>query len=61
MHTSQRKRMVHPSVGTIELDCQVLVAENQAQSLLVYTATPGTEDYERLKLLSVIGVQRFES
>jgi transcriptional regulator with XRE-family HTH domain len=61
VHTSQRKRMVHPSVGTIELDCQVLVAENQAQSLLVYTATPGTEDYERLKLLSVIGFQRFES
>lgn len=60
VRTSQRKRMVHPAIGTIELDCQVLVAENQAQSLLVYTATPGTEDYERLKLLSVIGVQPFE-
>ncbi len=60
VRTSQRKRMVHPAIGTIELDCQVLVAEDQAQSLLVYTATPGTEDYEKLKLLSVIGIQRFE-
>ena len=25
-------------------------------ALLVYTATPGTESYEKLQLLSVIGV-----
>lgn len=58
---SDRKRMVHPRIGTIELDCQTLVAENQAQVLLVYTATPGTEDYEKLQLLSVIGTQQFDS
>ena len=55
-----RKRMVHPVVGLIELDCQTLRSENQAQALLVFTATPGTEDAERLALLSVIGSQTFE-
>jgi len=52
------KRLVHPELGRIELNCQVLVAENDAQALLVYTATPGTEDYEKLQLLTVIGDQR---
>lgn len=54
----RRKRMVHPTIGVMELECQVLVAENEAQVLLVYTATPGTEDHEKLRLLSVIGTQR---
>ncbi len=59
VRTSDRKRMVHPMVGNLELDCQTLVAESQAQILLVYTATPGTEDYDKLQLLSVIGDQQF--
>lgn len=56
---SDRKRMVHPRVGTIELHCQQLIAADEGQILLVYTATPGTEDYDKLRLLSVIGSQRF--
>ena len=59
--TSDRKRMVHPAIGTIELDCQTLIAESQAQILLVFTATPGSEDYDKLQLLSVIGAQRFKT
>lgn len=30
----------------------------QAQALLVLTATPGTESYEKLALLAVLGRQR---
>ena len=56
---SSRKRMVHPTIGVIELDCQKLTCENEAQALLVYTATPGTEDAEKLALLSVVGRQEF--
>jgi len=59
VHASLRKRVIHPTVGTVTLDCQTPVAENQAQSLLVYTATPGTEDYTKLELLSIVGGQRF--
>jgi transcriptional regulator with XRE-family HTH domain len=55
------KRMVHPRVGEITLFCQQLIAADEGQILLVYTATPGTDDYEKLRLLSVIGDQRFAS
>ena len=54
------KRIVHPRVGTIDLHCQHLVAADEGQILLVYTATPGTEDAAKLELLSVIGTQRFD-
>lgn len=47
------KRLRHPRVGLIELHCQTLLDPDQSQALLVYTATPGTESYERLQLLSV--------
>ena len=39
----------------IELDCQILTSENQTERLVVFTASPGTEDAERLALLGVVG------
>ncbi|SMC89181.1 hypothetical protein [Lentzea albidocapillata] len=49
------KRYVHPSIGALELHCQTLLDPDQHHFLLVYTATPGTESYEKLQLLSVLG------
>ncbi|MHA6761527.1 helix-turn-helix transcriptional regulator [Streptacidiphilus sp. PAMC 29251] len=49
------KRIQHPDLGVLELHCQVLFDADQAQALLVYTATPGTESHEKLRLLSVTG------
>ncbi|CAM3660011.1 helix-turn-helix domain-containing protein [Tsukamurella tyrosinosolvens] len=49
------KRFIHPEVGTLELDCQHLVDPEQSHLLLVYTAQPGSESYEKLQLLSVVG------
>jgi transcriptional regulator with XRE-family HTH domain len=54
-----RKRIAHPTIGVIELDCLILTAENQTEKLVVFTATPGTEDAERLALLEVVGGQSF--
>lgn len=51
------KHFVHPEVGALELHCQRLVDPSQSQSLMVYTAVPGSESYEKLNLLSVIGAQ----
>ena len=48
---------MHPELGDIELDCQVLHSEDRGQRLLVFTATPGTADAQRLELLSVVGAQ----
>lgn len=49
------KRFVHAELGRLELECQTLVDPKQSHSLLVYTAAPGSESYEKLQLLSVIG------
>ncbi|MFD3684152.1 hypothetical protein ACFWTE_04930 [Nocardiopsis sp. NPDC058631] len=51
------KHFVHPEVGALELNCQRLVDPGQAHHLRVYTALPGTEGYEKLQVLSVIGAQ----
>jgi transcriptional regulator with XRE-family HTH domain len=53
------KTIVHPELGDIDVDCQALFTENQAQILLVLTAPPGSEGYEKLQLLSVVGSQQF--
>lgn len=54
---TQLKRLQHPEVGVMELYCQILQDPDQSQSLLVFTAIPGSESYDMLHLLSVIGSQ----
>ncbi|WP_069759055.1 helix-turn-helix transcriptional regulator [Streptomyces sp. LUP47B] len=51
------KRFVHPVVGLLELDCEVMVSHEHRHLLVVHTARPGTEAYERLQLLRVVGLQ----
>jgi hypothetical protein len=53
------KTLIHPQLGEIELDCQVLFTEDQSQALLVLTAPPRTEGYEKLQLLAVLGHEHF--
>lgn len=53
------KTLIHAQLGPIELDCQALFTEDQSQALLVLTASPRTEDYEKLQLLGVLGHERF--
>ena len=53
------KILIHPELGPIEVDCQVLFTEDQSQALLVLTAPPRTEGFEKLQLLGVVGQQRF--
>lgn len=55
----EQKRILHPEVGEVRLDCQTLFDENDAQYFLVYTAKAGSESAEKLRLLSVIGTQSF--
>ncbi|WP_020576642.1 hypothetical protein [Actinopolymorpha alba] len=51
------KRFVHPEIGALELTCQSLLDPDQSHRLLVYTALPGSESHEKLRLLSVLGAQ----
>ncbi|MFC6063925.1 helix-turn-helix transcriptional regulator [Streptomyces ochraceiscleroticus] len=54
---AQVKHFLHPEVGPLELNCQTLLDPDQSHHLLVYTATPGSESHDKLRLLSVIGTR----
>ncbi|GAA2595359.1 helix-turn-helix transcriptional regulator [Winogradskya consettensis] len=56
---SNAKRFVHPEVGRIDLYCQTLLDPDQGQSLLIFTATPGTDSHDKLALLTVLGTDTF--
>jgi hypothetical protein len=54
---SDRKRIVHPVLGVVDIDCEVLATARQDQRLLVFTPRPGTDAVGQLELLRVIGQQ----
>ncbi|MEE1942907.1 helix-turn-helix transcriptional regulator [Streptomyces sp. TRM 70361] len=56
-HETARKTVDHPQVGLVTLDCDVLTVSGSDLRVVVYTAEPGTEDAERLALLTVLGTQ----
>ncbi len=56
---SSRKRLIHPLIGPLTLDCQILTSEDGLERLVIFTAEPRSEDADRLRLLEVVGTQRF--
>lgn len=52
-----RKRIVHPSLGVIELNCLNLFSEDGRQRLLWFTPAVGTDSVEQLEMLAVVGTQ----
>jgi hypothetical protein len=53
--SGREKRLQHPEVGVVAVQCQQLLDPEQSQSLLVFTATPGTDDHDKLQLFSMMG------
>jgi transcriptional regulator with XRE-family HTH domain len=53
------KTLIHPQIGSLELDCQALFTEDGAQTLLTLTAAPRSRAREQLDLLAVVGAQPF--
>ena len=51
--------VVHPELGRLVLDCDVLVVPEADQTMLVYSAGPGTSEASALDLLRVTGLERF--
>ncbi|WP_345429564.1 helix-turn-helix transcriptional regulator [Actinoallomurus vinaceus] len=56
-HESARKTIDHPRVGPLTLDCDILTVAGSDLRIMIYTAEPGTEDADRLALLTVLGTQ----
>ena len=56
-HEASRKTIDHPQAGPVTLDCDVLTVKGSDLHIMIYTAEPGTEDAERLALLTVLGTQ----
>lgn len=54
---SSSKTIVHPAVGPITLDCDVLTVAGSDLRIVVYTADPSSPDADRLRLTQVIGLQ----
>lgn len=56
-HEASHKTIDHPHVGAVTLDCDILTVAGSDLRVMIYTAEPGTEDAERLALLTVLGTQ----
>jgi hypothetical protein len=54
-HGNERKAIDHPDVGELELDCDVLSVHGADLRIIVFTAAPGSEAADKLRLLSVLG------
>ncbi|MFC9425675.1 helix-turn-helix transcriptional regulator [Streptomyces sp. NPDC056987] len=52
-----RKRLNHPVIGLIEVNCLNLFSEDGRQRLLWFTPAFGTDSADLLSLLSIIGTQ----
>jgi transcriptional regulator with XRE-family HTH domain len=57
---SARKRIIHPVVGLVELDFDVL-ATAQGQRLIVYSPAPGSAAVGKLELVAALGRERFDT
>ncbi|MBZ3904813.1 helix-turn-helix transcriptional regulator [Streptomyces griseiscabiei] len=54
-HVSARKTVVHPQVGEVICDCDVLTVPGCDIRLVVYTVAAGSADAEKLEFLRVTG------
>ncbi|MGW6279164.1 helix-turn-helix transcriptional regulator [Kribbella sp. NPDC055071] len=58
---SRTKHFDHPVVGELDLYCEVIDNRDQQQTLVVFTAEPGSESADKLRLLEVVGSQALNS
>ncbi len=58
-HERDHKTVHHPELGPITVDCDVLAAVGSDLRVVAFTAAPGSEDADKLRLLGVLGTQDF--
>ncbi|HEX5087464.1 MAG TPA: helix-turn-helix transcriptional regulator [Nocardioides sp.] len=58
---SHTKTVEHPTLGVLRLECDTLHVPDADQSLIVYSAAPGSSEADALELLRVVGTQDLTS
>ncbi|MFQ6395434.1 helix-turn-helix transcriptional regulator [Nocardia sp. KC 131] len=58
---SATKSVDHPELGVLVLECDNLLVPDSDQSVIVYSAQPGTPAASALELLRITGTQQFSS
>lgn len=59
VHRFDHKRVHHPEVGIIDLNCEIILTPDNGVSVIVFFPLDGTDAHDKLELLRVIGVQPF--
>ncbi|MFI5907986.1 helix-turn-helix transcriptional regulator [Dactylosporangium sp. NPDC051541] len=57
--TSAPKRLRHPHIGRLDLQCDVVLSPATGQRLIVFRPRPGSDAREQLEFLAVLGSQQF--
>jgi hypothetical protein len=58
---SRPKTILHPEVGPLTLNCDILTVAGTDLNVIVYTADPASPDAEKLELIRILGLQRFSA
>jgi transcriptional regulator with XRE-family HTH domain len=53
------KVLIHPEVGRLDLECDVVLSPPSGQRLVLFRPQPGSGAGERLEMLDVLGTQTF--
>ncbi|MDX3854489.1 helix-turn-helix transcriptional regulator [Streptomyces sp. AK02-01A] len=56
-HDTDTRTVHHPDVGPVAVDCDTLIVPGCDLRIAAYSAAPGTEAADKLRLLAVIGVE----
>ncbi|OHV38439.1 MULTISPECIES: helix-turn-helix transcriptional regulator [Pseudofrankia] len=54
-----RKVLVHPEVGRLDLECDIVLSPPSGQRLVLFRPQPGSGSGARLEMLAVLGTQTF--
>jgi hypothetical protein len=52
---------VHPEVGPITLDCDVLTVADTDLRVILYTADPSSPSSQKLDLIRILGLQKLSA
>ena len=55
-HAEDRKTIMHPTVGAVTVDCDVLGAGNSDLKIVILSAAPGSEDATKIELARIAGL-----